>query len=135
MFVPKKMKFRKQQKGRCFRKISPCTLAFAGKPYCVRLKALEAGRLSSKNIVACRQTISRIIKKFGLLNILILADTPISRKPLEVRMGKGKGSVDFWACKVKPGMVLFEIRSQVKALGIKAFKLVQKKIGLFTKIV
>lgn len=135
MFVPKKMKFRKQQKGRCFRKIRVCTAPFIRKSYSVRLKALEAGRLSSKNIVACRQTISRVIKKFGLLNVLILADTPISRKPLEIRMGKGKGSVDFWACKIKPGMVLFEIRSPVKGLGTKAFKLVQKKLGLFTKIV
>lgn len=135
MFIPKKTKFKKQQKGRSFNKIKVNLTTYFNNSGKVTLKALSAGRVSSKNIITCKQTINKIVKKYGKLTINIFADTPISNKPTEIRMGKGKGAVKYWVSKVKPGTILFEIDTVFNILAIKAFKLVQNKLPIKTKIV
>lgn len=135
MFIPKKTKYRKQQKGRSFKKINISPNIKSNRSGKVILRALDAGRVSSKHIVTCRQTINKIIKKYGKLNINIFADTPISNKPTEIRMGKGKGAVKYWVSRVKPGTTLFEINTAFNVLAIKAFKLIQNKLPIKTKII
>lgn len=135
MFIPKRTKYKKQQKGRSFKKIKVNNLSIINQSGKLSLKALEAGRVSSKHLISCRQTINKVIKKYGKLNVLAFADTPISKKPIEIRMGKGKGSVDSWICRVKPGAILFEINIAYKLLGIKALKLIQNKLPINTKII
>lgn len=135
MFIPKRTKYKKQQKGRSFKKIKVNNLSIINQSGKLSLKALEAGRVSSKHLISCRQTINKVIKKYGKLNVLAFADTPISKKPIEIRMGKGKGSVDSWVCRVKPGAILFEINIAYKLLGIKALKLIQNKLPINTKII
>jgi large subunit ribosomal protein L16 len=136
MFIPKKSKYKKQQKGRSFKKViinKSCFLRNTKQE--LALKALSSARISSKQLIASRQTINKIIKKHGQLNICIFSDTPITKKPTEIRMGKGKGSVDSWVKKVKVGTILFKIKIPILAIGIKAFKLVQKKLPIKTKII
>lgn len=136
MFIPKKTKFKKQRKGKSFLKIYKNTEKqnIFKTPNKIYLKALSAGRISSQHLVTCKQTITKIIKKYGRLNINAFANTPITKKPLEIRMGKGKGNVDHWVYKIKPGKILFEIIITHKKLGIKAFKLAQNKLPINTKI-
>ena len=133
---PRKSKFKKQQKGKSFNRINGTSNKF----HCLHfgsigLKALSAGRLTSSQIESVRQSISKIVKKLGKIKINIFADTPISKKPIEVRMGKGKGSVDHWICKVKAGTVLFEIETDSLLLAIKALRLGQIRLPLKTKII
>lgn len=138
MFIPKKTKFKKQQKGRSFKKISvnkTCATSIIKKSNKILLLALSAGRISSKHLLTCKQTINKTIKKYGTLSILTFADTPISKKPSEIRMGKGKRAVNEWVAKVKPGKILFEILITQKILGIKALKSVQNKLPINTKII
>lgn len=135
MFIPKKTKYKKQQKGRSFKKIKTNKITPINKTGKIILKAISAGRISSKHLIACKQTINKIIKKYGQLNVIAFADTPISKKPLEIRMGKGKGGVDLWVCRAKPGTILFEINITYKLLGIKAMQLIQKKLPIKTKII
>lgn len=135
MFIPKKTKFKKQQKGRSFKKIRVNLSTCFNNPGKITLRALDAGRVPSKNIVACRQTINKIVKKYGKLTTNIFADTPISNKPTEIRMGKGKGAVKYWVSRVKPGTTLFEISTVFTTLAVKAFKLVQNKLPIKTKII
>lgn len=135
MFIPKKTKYKKQQKGKNFKKIKINSLTIINKSGKLFLKALEPGRLASTHLISCKQTINKVIKKQGLLNVLVFADTPISKKPTEIRMGKGKGAVNSWVARVKPGTVLFEITTAHKLLGLKALKLVQNKLPINTKII
>jgi large subunit ribosomal protein L16 len=138
MFIPKKTKFKKQQKGRSFKKISinkTCAINILKKSNKITLLALSAGRISSKHLVTCKQTINKVIKKYGTLFIPTFAHTPISKKPAEIRMGKGKGAVNEWVAKIKPGKILFEILVTQKPLGIKALKSVQNKLPINTKII
>jgi large subunit ribosomal protein L16 len=101
----------------------------------IGLKALAPGRLTSKQIEAVRQSINKVIKKQGRLKINIFPDTPISKKPIEVRMGKGKGSVDHWVFKVKPGFVLYEIETAFLSLAIKALEAGQIRLPIKTRII
>ena len=112
---PKKTKYRKQHKGRIhgFTK-GNSRLNFGN--YC--LKALEPERITSRQIESARKAITRHLKRAGRLWIRIFPDVPVSKKPAEVRMGKGKGSNEYWACRVKPGRIMFE----VDGVGIKEAK-------------
>jgi large subunit ribosomal protein L16 len=135
LFIPKNTKYRKQQKGKKFNIINK-TVAIDGlKHGTVGLKALDSGRVSSNHIFACRQSMNKIMKKFGQVKINIIADTPISKKPIEIRMGKGKGAVDHWISKVNTGSILFEIETNSKILAIKALKAAQLRLPINTKIV
>lgn len=136
MFIPKKTKFKKQRKGKTFLRIykKAENNIFFKKPNKIILKALSAGRLSSQHLLTCKQTINKVIKKYGRLYINAFACTPITKKPLEIRMGKGKGNVDHWIYKVKPGKILFEIIINHEKIGLKAFKLIQNKLPIATKI-
>lgn len=134
MFIPKKTKYIKQQKGRSFNKIVYTKQIDAIKPNSLYLKALSSGRISSNQIMACRQTINKIIKKHGQLIVHAFADTPITKKPTEIRMGKGKGAVNLWIHKAKAGSILFELNISMKILGVKALKLIQNKLPINTKI-
>jgi large subunit ribosomal protein L16 len=134
MFIPKKTKFKKQQKGKAFNKIKSTDLCLQKNTNKITLKAISSGRLSSKHLLASRQTINKIIKKHGILNVCIFAHTPITKKPTEIRMGKGKGAVNLWISKIKTGTTLFEINVSIKMLAIKALKLVQNKLPIKTRI-
>ena len=132
MFVPLKFKHKKQQKGKSFSKVySHDSLS----PNLIGLKAVECGRVSSKQLKTLKQTINKIIKKTGQLIIKVFPQTPISKKPLEIRMGKGKGAVDHWVCKIKTGMILCFIISNNKMFSKKALKYAQIKLPIKTKII
>lgn len=135
LFTPKKTKFRKQHKGRKFNIINKIetleTLSYGT----VGLKVLETGRIKANHLAACRHCMNKIMKKAGQVNIKVIADTPISKKPIEIRMGKGKGAVDHWIAKVSSGTTIFEIETTTKLLAIKALKAAQLKLPLNTKII
>jgi large subunit ribosomal protein L16 len=133
---PRRSKFKKQQKGKSFNRInSTSTDLYSLKFGSVGLKALNSGRLSSKQIESVRQAISKVIKKQGRLKINIFPDTPISKKPIEVRMGKGKGAVDHWIFKVKAGFILYEIETAFTSLAVKALESGQIRLPIKTRIV
>lgn len=134
-FIPNKFKFKKHRKGKQFNKIYK-NVDYVQLNYgSIGLKCLEFGRITSKQIEATRSSISKIIKKSGKLFINIFPDTPVSKKPLEIRMGKGKGGVDRWIYKIQPGVVLCEIETSLTALGVKALKRAQIRFPLKTKII
>jgi len=135
LFTPKRTKFRKQQKGRNFNFINKIETLETLKHGVVGLKAIDCGRITANHIVACRQCMNKILKKTGQIKINIIADTPISKKPIEIRMGKGKGSVDHWIAKVNSGTVIFEIETASKILAVNALKAAQIKLPINTKII
>lgn len=132
MLIPKNKKFKKQFKGvikgKTFRGNKLIYGTFG-------LKALETTRLNSKQIEATRKIIVKKMKRLGYLWIRIFPDTPVSDKPAEVRMGKGKGSVDFWVSKIKPGQILYEISGISFEKGLKALKSGSNKLPIKTKII
>ena len=132
MLQPKRVKFRKQQKGR-IRGIAGRghTIAFGS----FGLKSLERGRITSRQIEACRITISRTLKREGKIWIRIFPDKPITKKPAEVRMGKGKGAPEYWVAKVKPGTIMFDIDGVSKELAARALQLAAYKLPVSTKFV
>lgn len=110
MFVPKKSKYKKVFKGRIKGNAKGgSTLSFGD----YGLKVMEVGKIQPKHIETARRVISRALKRSGKVWIRIFPDTPVSKKPADVRMGKGKGSVEFWVFKAKPGRILFEISNDV----------------------
>lgn len=135
LFIPKKTKFKKKQKGKKLNTISKVKnlnkLNFGR----LALKSKTTGHINSVQINSFRQTINKIIKKKGKLKINIFPDTPITKKPLEVRMGKGKGNIDRWIFKVKSGVIICEIEIASYLIGVKALRLAQFKIPLKTKII
>ncbi len=135
LFIPKKTKFKKQQKGKNFNIINKLNYIDNLKNGIIGLKAISSGRLTSDHIFTCRQCINKVIKKSGRLIINIIADTPISKKPLEIRMGKGKGAVDCWISKINVGKILFEIETNSTSLAIKALKTAQLRLPINTKII
>lgn len=135
LFIPNDSKYKKQQKGKSFCRVNKNINFFQLKHGSIGLKALSFGRVASKEIKTANQIMNKILKKRGFIKINIFPQTPISKKPLEIRMGKGKGNIDHWIFKVKPGFVLFEIETEFKSLAIKALKLVQIRISLDTKII
>ena len=125
MLQPKRTKYRKQMKGR------NRGLALRGSNISFGefgLKALERGRLTARQIEAARRAMTRHIKRGGKIWIRVFPDKPITQKPLEVRQGKGKGSVEYWVAQIQPGKVLFEMEGVTKELAMEAFDLAKAKL-------
>ena len=135
LFIPSELKFKKQQKGKSFRRINKNIDLFQLKYGSIGLKALSHGRLSSKEIKTARQVVNKILKKKGFFKINVFPQTPVTKKPLEIRMGKGKGNVNTWVFKARPGMILLEIQTEFRSLALKALKLVQIRLSLSTKVI
>jgi large subunit ribosomal protein L16 len=129
MLQPKKTKFRKMMKGRMRGKAYRGSRISFGD---FGLQALEPGRISQRQIEAARMTIQRKVKRQGQLFIRIFPDKPITKKPLETRQGKGKGSVEGWVCVIKPGRMLYEIQGVPEDLAREAFALAAHKLPLKT---
>jgi large subunit ribosomal protein L16 len=131
MLSPKRTKFRKQQKGR------NRGIAWRGSDVSFgdfALQSLEGAWLTARQIEASRMAIQRHVKRAGMLYIRIFPDKPITKKPLEVRMGSGKGSVEGWVAVVKPGRVLFEISGVPEKLAREAFTLASSKLPIQTRV-
>ncbi len=132
MLSPAKTKFRKAHKGRIHGNASNGTSLNFGE---FGLKALDPERITSSQIEAARRAITRYMKRVGKVWIRIFPDVPVSKKPAEVRQGKGKGAVEFWACRVKPGKILFEIDGVSEEVARKAFELGAHKLPISTKFI
>ncbi|MCR9134359.1 MAG: 50S ribosomal protein L16 [Alphaproteobacteria bacterium] len=132
MLQPKRTKYRKQHKGR-IKGIAPGGTSLTFGSY--GLKAQEPDRVNARQIEAARRAITRHMKRAGRVWIRIFPDTPVTSKPTEVRMGKGKGSVDFWACKVKPGRIMFEIDGVNEEIAREALRLGAAKLSVKTRFV
>lgn len=131
MLAPKKMKFRKQHRGRVKGKAHRGSeLAFGN----FGLQALEAGRITARQIEAARIAMTRSIKRGGQVWIQIFPDKPVTRKPAEVRMGKGKGSVEYYVALVKPGRVLYEMNGVEPEVAKAALSLAGSKLPIKTRI-
>ena len=125
MMQPKRTKYRKQMKGR------NRGLALTGNQVSFGefgMKSTELGRISARQIEAARRVITRYVARGGKLWIRIFPDTPVTKKPLEVRMGSGKGNVEYWAAKVQPGKMLYEIEGVPENLAREAFRLAGDKL-------
>lgn len=129
MLQPKRTKFRKQQKGRNTGLATRGNIVSFGE---YGLKATTRGRLTSRQIESARRAITRHVKRGGKIWIRVFPDKPISKKPLEVRMGKGKGSVEYWVAQIKPGAMLYEIQGVPEELAREAFKLAAAKLPVRT---
>jgi len=132
MLQPKRTKYRKAHKGRIHGKAKGGTQLNFG---AYGLKALTPGRLSARQIEAARRAITRHMKRVGKLWIRIFPDVPVSSKPAEVRQGKGKGNPEWWAARVKPGRVLFELEGVPQDLAREAFTLAAAKLPVQTKFI
>lgn len=130
MLVPKRTKFRKQQKGRNRGLASVGNKVSYGE---FGLQATGRGRITSRQIEAARRTITRRVKRGGKLWIRIFPDKPITKKPLEVRQGKGKGSVEYWVAQIQPGRMLYEIEGISEELAREAFQLAAAKLPVRTR--
>lgn len=127
MLQPKKTKFRKQFKGRN-RGMVTAHVSFGE----FGLKSTETGRITARQLEAARKTISRHVKRGGKMWIRIMPDKPITKKPLEVRQGKGKGNVEYWVAQIQPGRMIFEIEGISEELAREAFKLAAAKLPVKT---
>jgi len=132
MLQPKRTKFRKLHKGRnTGLALRGSTVSFGT----IALKSVERGRITARQIEAARRAISRRVKRGGKIFIRVFPDKPITQKPLEVRMGKGKGSVEYWVAEIQPGKILYEIEGVADDLAREAFLLAAAKLPLKTTIV
>jgi large subunit ribosomal protein L16 len=132
MLQPKRTKYRKMQKGR------NRGLALRGSKVSFgeyALKSVDRGRVTARQIEAARRAMTRHVKRGGKIWIRVFPDKPITKKPLEVRMGKGKGAVEYWVCQVKPGKVLYEIEGVTEELAREAFMLAARKLPVRTTFV
>jgi large subunit ribosomal protein L16 len=132
MLQPKRTKFRKQFKGRIRGTAKGGTILAFGE---YGLKALEPERVTARQIEAARRAMTRHMKRSGRVWINIFPDIPISKKPTEVRMGKGKGMPEFWAARVKPGRIMFEIDGVDEATAREALRLAAAKLPIKTRFV
>ena len=132
MLQPKRTKFRKQHKGRLHGKAKGGTELNFG---AYGLKAQEPERVTARQIEAARRAITRHMKRAGRVWIRIFPDLPVTSKPTEVRMGKGKGSVDFWAARVKPGRIMFEIDGVPEDIAREALRLGAMKLPIKTRFI
>lgn len=132
MLQPKRTKFRKQQKGRMKGNAGRGNQLSYGT---FGIKSLDSNFLTSRQIEAARIAATRYMKREGQLWIMIFPDKPITKKPLEVRMGKGKGAVDHWAAVVKPGRVLFEVSGVPFEIAKEALRLAAQKLPVKTKFI
>ncbi|MGB2941912.1 MAG: 50S ribosomal protein L16 [Candidatus Macondimonas sp.] len=132
MRQPKRTKYRKQQKGR------NQGLAKGGERVSFGefgLKAMERGRLTARQIESARRAMTRHVKRGGKVWIRIFPDVPVTKKPIEVRMGKGKGNVEYWVAKIKPGFVMYEMEGVTEEIAREAFKLASAKLPIKTAFV
>ncbi len=132
MLMPKRVKYRKQQRGRRRGKAYRGSRVSFGD---FGLKSLEAGWITSRQIEACRVAITRTMKRDGKVWIRVFPDKPVSKKPLETRMGKGKGAPEFWVAVIKPGRVLFEVSGVSREIAMEALRLASHKLPLKVKAV
>lgn len=132
MLMPKKVKYRKQQRGRmCGKAWTGSQLAFGD----FGIKTLEPGYITDRQIEASRIAITRFVKRGGKVWIRIFPDKPVTKKPAETRMGKGKGAPDHWVAVVRPGRILFEMEGVSRADAMEAMRLASHKLSLRTKFV
>jgi large subunit ribosomal protein L16 len=132
MLQPRKTKFRKQQKGRMKGDSGRGNQLAYGT---FGIKSLDSNFINSRQIEAARIAATRFMKREGSLWIKIFPDKPITKKPLEVRMGKGKGNVEYWAAVVKPGRIMFEISGVPQAVAQEALRLAAQKLPVKTKFI
>ena len=132
MLQPKKTKYRKQQKGK-LRGFATSGAEVSFGEY--GLKALTRGRVTARQIEAARRAMTRHIKRGGKVWIRIFPDVPITKKPVEVRMGKGKGNVEYWVAKIQPGKVLYEMEGVSEEVAREAFRLAAAKLPILTSFV
>lgn len=132
MLQPSRTKFRKQFKGRIHGTAKGGTELSFGQ---YGLKALAPERLTARQIEAARRAITHHMKRAGRVWILVFPDVPISKKPVEVRMGKGKGQPEWWACKVKPGRIMFEVDGVDHDTAKEAMRLAAAKLPIATRFV
>lgn len=132
MLQPKRTKFRKAHKGRIHGNAKGGTqLSFGA----FGLKAMEPERVTARQIEAARRALTRHMKRAGRVWVLIFPDVPVSQKPAEVRQGKGKGAPEYWACRVHPGRIMFEIDGVDRTIAREAFALAAAKLPIKTKFV
>ncbi|HEX7063104.1 MAG TPA: 50S ribosomal protein L16 [Woeseiaceae bacterium] len=132
MLQPKRTKFRKQMKGRnrgLAHRGSDVSFGEYG------LKALDRGRLTARQIEAGRRAMTRYIKRGGKIWIRVFPDKPVTKKPLEVRQGKGKGNVEYWVCQIQPGRMLYEMEGVTEDVAREAFRLAAAKLPFPTEFV
>ncbi len=132
MLQPKRTKFRKQQKGRnrgLAQRGSKVSFGEYG------LKATERGRMTARQVEAARRTITRHVKRGGKIWIRVFPDVPITKKPIEVRQGKGKGNVEYWIAQIQPGRMLYEIEGVSEEVAREAFQLAAAKLPFKTTFV
>jgi large subunit ribosomal protein L16 len=132
MLQPKRTRFRKQQKGRNRGLAVRGSMVSFGE---YGLKATTRGRLSARQIEAARRAITRHVKRGGKVWIRVFPDKPITKKPLEVRQGKGKGAVEYWVAQIQPGKVLYEMEGVTEELAREAFALASAKLPFQTSFV
>lgn len=132
MLQPSRMKFRKAHKGRIKGVATSATNLDFGQ---YGLKAMEPNRITAREIEAARRALTRHMKRSGRVWIRVYPDVPVSKKPLEVRMGSGKGAPEYWVARVKPGRVLFEIDGVPLALAKEALALAAAKLSVSTRFV
>ncbi|OGT19826.1 MAG: 50S ribosomal protein L16 [Gammaproteobacteria bacterium RBG_16_57_12] len=132
MLQPKRTKYRKVQKGRN-RGLATSGNAVSFGTY--GLKSLDRGQLTSRQIEAARRAMTRHVKRGGKIWIRIFPDKPITKKPLEVRMGSGKGNVEFWVAQIKPGRMLYEMEGVTEEIAREAFRLAAAKLSVRTTFV
>jgi large subunit ribosomal protein L16 len=132
MLQPKRTKFRKQFKGRIHGEAKGGSMLNFGS---YGLKSTEPERVTARQIEAARRAITRHMKRQGRVWIRIFPDVPVTAKPVEVRMGKGKGAIDYWAAKVKPGRIMFEIDGVSEEIAREALRLGAMKLPVLTRVV
>ncbi len=132
MMQPKRTKFRKQQKGRNRGNAQRGSQVSFGE---FGLKTLDRGRITARQIEAARRAMTRHVKRHGKIWIRVFPDVPVTKKPLEVRQGKGKGSVEYWVAKVQPGKVLYEMEGVSEEIAREAFRLAAAKLPVQTVFV
>lgn len=132
MLSPKRTKYRKQHKGRIHGKAKGATALNFGS---YGLKATSPGRITARQIEAARRALTRHMKRAGRVWIRIFPDVPVTAKPAEVRMGSGKGAPEYWAARVKPGRIIFEIDGVDIEIAKRAFELATAKLPLSTRFI
>lgn len=132
MFIPKNFKYKKQQKGSSSRRVK-VSYTNSSLGY-LKLKVLEVGRITSNQLKSFKQAVSKVMKKYGRIQLKVFPHTPITKKPIEVRMGKGKGAFSHWVAKVRPGEILCYIQSEFFTKALKALKYGKFRLPVKTKI-
>ena len=130
--MPKRVKYRKAQNGKC-RGVATSGDRLAFGEY--GLKVLENGRIRSNHIEACRVAINRHMKRKGKLWLRVFPDKPVTKKPIETRMGKGKGNTEYWVAVIRPGKILFEVGGVHEQIAREAIRLAATKLGFKTRLV